>query len=342
MGRGYMIEADLNSLTILEKIKYYYVNPRLLEIPNIENPLSYFQELTLFYNKFEVMNLANDYGITLCLVKGVEFDNRIWFDEKKPIEFFNRICEKYLSCLKLNYGGEDRGSYKLRDVLRLIFKALSLSVNNDLHFKETKLSYKQTVEYIRDYVIHKKEYMVKVVNNHIEEVFEYLKHWHPTVYETLFSEIFPSIYTESRYIYPVYEKRGKEYLDWLRVELAQDYSKLFGNHEYPINDILNDPQAIRAIPIIYSPQYGLVYVFTNYKWGVEHTKYWEMSQQDAEIMNLQIKYFVDNILKQSVSSMFLLINVPNLGFRFEVRKLDNIKIDKNYYLLIKERFSNER
>lgn len=305
---------------------------------NIANSdIDYYTELKFYYDPTYARNAMNDYGINLCLVNGVEYDNTIWFDKKKAIDFFDRLCFRLMNVNKGFIGRGDGYNKQLVAHMRHLWKVMLMITNTDLHMKEIKLSNEDLFENTRRYYVDKKEKIVKYVHDHIEETFDYLKNYYNlNVYETLFKYLYPKIYDNACNAYGNYEVRGKMYLEWLREYLAINYSSLLGNHEYPIHDILNDSDAIRVYPIVYSKRYGLVYIHSDYRLGIENKKYWKISQQQTEVMKLQIDYFLSYVLKQQVDQIFILLNVSSFGFQCKIDKLTDLEINKDQLLQILE------
>jgi len=217
--------------------------------------------------------------------------------------------------------------YKQLKAIRYSFwKFIASLEKGNITYSETKLSYQEVYEHTKEYYIDKKPIIVNLVNKHIDKAMECIK-YHNDGYKLLHKYIFPMVFQNNVQEYGDYEIKGKECCDYIREELAVNYSSLLGNNNIPIHDILNDKSAIKLAPIIYSPTFGLLYIYSNYKNSKLNTNHWKFTDQEISIIKLQLQYFINKYsLKNVDDKMFILsISFP-LCFNYKVEKLNDIKL----------------
>ena len=309
----------------LELIRLYYINPRLYH-ESINKKTDYYFEVKNWIDKIEGRSAIIDHGIVLSLVNGVEFDNKIWFSTEKHIEIFNHLCERRLSYSALIESPKNINNREIQKLLLMFWKVIASLEKGNITYSETKLSYQEVYEHTKEYYVDKKPKIVNLINKHIDQAMEFIK-YHNQGYYLLHKYIFPMVFQNNFVAYGDYEIKGKECCDYIREELAFNYSSLLGNNDIPIHDILNDKNAIKLAPIIYSHTFGLLYIYSNYKNSKLNPNHWEFTNQEISIMKLQLQYFINKYsLKNVDDKMFVLsISFP-LCFNYKIEKLNDIKL----------------
>lgn len=312
-------------MNYLELIRLYYINPRLYH-ESINKKTDYYYEIRYWIDRIEGRSAIIDYGIVLSLINGVEFDNKLWFSTEKHIEIFDHLCKKRLGYSSLIESNRDMHNKEIQKLLLIFWKFIASIEKGNITYSETKLSYQEVYEHTKEYYIDKKPIIVNLVNKHIDKAMEYIK-YHNDGYKLLHKYIFPMVFQNNVQEYGDYEIKGKECCDYIREELAVNYSSLLGNENMPIHDILNDKNSIKLAPIIYSPTFGLLYIYSNYKNSKLNTDHWEFTDQEINIMKLQLQYFIDKYsLKNVDNKMFVLsISFP-LCFNYKIEKLNDIEL----------------
>lgn len=310
---------------MLNKIKHFLVNPNIYKSIYIDGESFW----TILYSsdyqlaKAEFINI----GIIKALSNNQNYDRNFWFNKDMGLDVLDGLCQEFINFHTNPANRYRSGQNPYLKLLRIFFKYLKVADGSLLQATDIRLKDQDLIDWINRYAIKKESHIVKVINENIEHAFELFYNNGFTrveFEEKIFHKIFCNKYEQG-----YYDKIGEECCNYIRSELMINYNVMFGNVEYPIYNILEDENKIIHDRFIYSAKHGLLCLNTFFDRGLINKKYWKMTDQEQEILNMQLCYLITYLLKIPVKEMIILHINTSLKFNYKIEK---ISLNINDYL----------